>query len=381
MIGWEILAQSVTINPLLQTDTRFQPVGVYHNGCTQQFEIFVNTESFNTNLVTVKLSYPSSQLKNLDIKKSEGFDSEISKVISSGLISYTLNTARPFKGVRKFATVSFESTTGTKEAVIRLLEGSILLNSKNSKPVNMVLDPVVLKFASVPSCMQDNDAPFLKLIEPSNVSKPISVNTEFIFSVQDTWRWVDWNDVSVTIDGYKYTSQTIWFQRSGDILSIKPLRSLPFNTGLIMSMRASDLQIYGGKNSVQKQFAFKTPPEPQVCAELGCNMGQNYCKDTVSIVSQKEKICELLSDMVDYVQWSGYLYLSKQWALWGCNVWILSWFDVKKDISSHPSAPSIVQKTHEFTVFSFLGWILFVITLVLKLTYFTKYHSLKHSLK
>jgi hypothetical protein len=89
-------------------------------------------------------------------------------------------------------------------------------------------------------------------------NKYVALDSYFQFKVLDDWKWINKDNINISIDNIDYDLSNIEYDWNGDILTIYPDTWLNIGSSFSLSISVSDKQVYGKANVTTKQYELET---------------------------------------------------------------------------------------------------------------------------
>lgn len=370
-----VFAATLTIKPLY-ADSRFPPADRLHAWCTQNADIVLATQ-LDIKEVHVVMTFDPEQVDILRVIPSlNASDEIINSTIKYGEIHYdqTHMAYKPLRDMKVFG-MTFHAWYSIGTLDFSFAPGSYLITQKGDRIE--LLWSVFLLFAPVPECDPDIVPPRVTLVKPLlNSTGGVPLDSLFVFSLKDIGKGIDFDSLSLTINGDVYRLSSPGVIISGNYLVVQPKTWLPISSTITVSLQVSDLQQYGWANTTQKTFKITTASsvlledtinpvilKDQSRALRALQGSDDECRFLRSLASMKtDVLVNPISSLMDKLH---------------CDliVWITGGIS---PTPNHGSAPlSIFSDSKVFSLFALTWWGLFIITFLLKLHYMYFYRKHK----
>jgi len=349
-------------------DSRFEPANILHAGCLNSADILLDADDGEYGELSAELEYDSD---DLDILRVESELTDFEYELNYDNIMFSKKNIEV--GVSKLFRLYFKSDNDLTWTVIRLVIGD------NVQEIDLL-------FASVPECMPDVIPPTIRLISPENGAGNISLDSSFIFDLKDNGKWIDKKTIHVYLDGILYDNDSRNLDWSGSQVVLYPDEWLPVGQELTIDVSIADKQKYGWANEVKKQFRVVTSTGVLLDSAIEPEKLRGLLQGTLLSQGSSSE-CALLQKIYMnsniYYQYKVRKILNKL----SCEIpddedliwrWVVEvWNDNVDIVASVDDVPI----AGEFSVFCILGWMLFVITLILKMYYFVSHKKYKRKEK
>lgn len=250
-----LYANNLVVQPMF-SDKRFPPVNKLHAGCSNSFDVLLNTKDevgeirteidFNAEDVRISRIVPSIQLQNATVKVDNG-----------KIIFYQSPIPEDFDMRMPLFSVFFSNTEDITKSTIKFVNSYVTTIEGNKENLD---SSYTLNFAKVPECNPDIIPPKIELIYPKPNATNIPLDSYFTFKATDIGKSVDQQSVKIVINGEKFSYNTPGLSRSGDYVTVTPSNWLPVNQQISISIQIADRQKYGGANTQEKSFVATTSP-------------------------------------------------------------------------------------------------------------------------
>ncbi len=364
-------AQQILVDPEMW-DPRFQPADKIHAWCERSLIIRSNITGSIKEL-SIVIEYDPSDIRIVGRQRDQF--SESSKMIAATNIQYALeDLSTSVSGSTELARIAIASVSGVSSTTLTLVTWSYYIDTQN---VKKILPSFGYKIAFVPvvECKPDITPPRIELVNPESVSQRLMVWEPVVIRISDTGKWVAWSWVSVEMMGWRYTPTTQWVTISGDIISIQPYEDFLYNTGVSVTIKAQDSQVYGWPNASTEQLLLQTSVKPEVCKMLWCQIS-SWLLASTSVSFSPEQCQQLSSIIARPVTWSELSTLQSWWCTdtvlngtgINSNTWKI-WKPIRAvSQSSTPVSISLLALIWRF---------LFVLSFVLQIRYRYQYQHTK----
>ena len=234
---------------------------MFHATCENQLDVVFNMWKTDIIGISAILDYNPNDIEILKIVWENEKANNLSYVVNDNKI--VLNKLKSDEDTRWWADyVTFSIYLKSKEWVsdtkISFAEGSYIVWENNQ---TITLDQsIVLQFVSVPECDPDIVSPKVNLLFPKEDSR-VALDSYFQFDISDEWKWLNEDDIIISIDGKDYNINTMDHEWDHSVLTIYPDFWMPLNTWFELKISVSDKQLYGWANTVTKFYNLETPDE------------------------------------------------------------------------------------------------------------------------
>lgn len=375
-------AVNVEFKPIY-SDARFQPNNAFHAWCVNTVDVVFSLETNSSiSALNAILEYNPSELNILSILPSEQKKLNLTYTIQDGKI--TLNKLKSDAATSSATTVVFTISFKTISSSVSsssfsFVQGSYLVdNLWKMIALEWTSD---FSFVAVPECEPDILPPTIEIIYPSEKKKELPLDSYFTFAIKDDWKWINKDSLVITIDNIVYSADTIDFTWKNDQVTFLPNFRLPLDSDVTVAVKVSDKQVYGWSNITEKKYVFHTA----TWLSLLNNIDLNDFRLLVGMwraVHWTQKECTLLQDIYAYSNVSyqkniasiGKRILCDAFSSWSVTDTILPTLSPEKLFTLPDTKSSI-------SLFSFIGWLLFFVSLLLKLFYMYWYKKHKNLVK
>lgn len=177
--------------------------------------------------------------------------------------------------------------------------------------------------------------------------------------------------MQINLGGEIYTANSEYFQRSGDYLFFYPKYRLPVQKTLSLTISLADKQVYGGPNTIKKEFIFTTADQVVFQNNISPASYRKIIQRADSVFASATE-CRLLKQIYaesDITSQSIFKNLFKKMS---CDVTDLTAYLSREHDIEKVNAASFITQTMEkkVSVLSVLGWALFSIAFLLKVHYY-----------
>jgi hypothetical protein len=368
-----VSAQQILVDPQWW-DPRFVPADKLHAWCDSVITLRSNIPvAYQT--IALSFSYNPDELRLVWRQRDQYAASE--KTIASNRFTYSLmNQATAVTGTQELASLSLSSLSGVSVSSLSLNTWSYYIDTKG---VKKILSPFryTLSFASVPECDPDITPPRIQLVYPQDLSQKVRIGESLQIRITDDGKWVDRARVSVEIRGRRYTQTTQGVRISGDVMSIDPYEALPYNTWVLITIRAQDAQQYGGPNTSMEQFIIQTAVKPEVCQLMGCSTSWQSLSTGVWFSIRE---CQQLARMIARPLTGSELPVI-EW--WGCRATdftgSIRFWDSSQIQPLSPVITTTPTGRMSVSLLALIWWTLFALSFILQIWYRYQYHHTKRS--
>lgn len=367
----------------MYSDARFQPSNAFHAWCVNTLDVVFSLDNNSSiSAINAILEYDPSALTVISILPSDQKKLNLTYTIQDGKI--TLNKLKSDAATSSAPTVSFTISFKTiwtpSSSSFSFVQWSYLIDNLWKM---LALDWThAFSFAAVPECEPDIIPPTIEIIYPSEKKKELPLDSYFTFSIKDVGKGINKESLVITIDNIVYSADTIDFTWKNDQVTFLPNFRLPLDSDVSVFVKIADKQVYGWSNITEKKYTFHTAS----WLSLLNNIDLNDFRLLVGMwraVHGTQKECTLLQDLYAYTNTSyqkniasiGKRILCGAFSSWSFTTTILPTLSPEK-LFVLPT-----DKKSSISLFSFIGWILFFISLLLKLFYMYWYKKHKGIVK
>lgn len=368
------MAAELQVKPLY-SDKRFPPTDKLHAGCMQNADITLATE-LDIKDIRVTLQFDPEKIDILRIlPDNKNRDEVIDYDIKYGEISYSHKNMvyNPWYEIKVFS-MMFNSKKDISNVDFVFGSGSYAVTQWGQR-INLEWQ-VAIPFANVPECDPDIIPPSVTLIRPVPSESGIALDSLFVFEIKDIGKGYDPESIYILIGQDAYTINTAWVAFSGEYLVVQPKTWLPVASEIDVKVSVSDLQVFGWANRTEKTFIINTASG----VVLDDNINPMELKQRSRELRQNQwssEECRLLQSLQWFIAEDSRKMIEDVAAKIECDLVLavepLSWED-----AMHGSASVLlVQEKSWLSLFAITWWILFFVTLLLKLHYLASYKEHK----
>jgi hypothetical protein len=268
--------------------------------------------------------------------------------------------------------ISFKSKESTASTDITVATGSYIVS--NDKIVYMN-ETFPLQFASVPECEPDVVPPSIDVMFPKDPTARIALDQYFVFDLKDSGKGVDKNSIKVYLNNEVYTADSANIKLKGDYMTFYPQNRLDINKKITLKISVDDAQVYGGPNTTEKTFTFKTATGMALLDNIDPMTFRTIAREGQKLSATPEE-CLLLQNVYATSDSSFQVGLVSVLQKMGCEITTEEGTTLFNE-AQHGAAPEQNKNLSYISVFAALGRILFVIALVLKFHYMASYKKHK----
>jgi len=363
-------AAQISLDPQY-ADARFAPSDSFHAGCLNEITVSLkSTAKENISSLRLLINYDPTAIQILNIKPADKFKNILDTQIEYDKIVATVLDAPISGNTTKLFTIAFKSNENATGTLFAIRKPSYVM-SKSAEKTQIFVEQNV-SFSKVTECEPDSLPPTITLVKPLSESGFLAIDNYFVFSIKDTGKWVDKNTLRVHFAGKTYSwsdSALVW---NNDNLTFYPSTWLPLNTGLDLSIRIADKQVYGWANETKKIFNFKTATWVLFDQNLTPAMLRAALDKISTVLASPEECSGMIASFITSKD------LSQLWAMSSLAQKMWCAFDQK---AVAQTIQDNIQKKHTeptfISVFALTGWILFVLSFFLKLHYIASSHKHK----
>ncbi|MEI7562672.1 MAG: hypothetical protein WCJ39_02970 [bacterium] len=232
-----------------------------------------------------------------------------------------------------------------------------------------------LPFAQVPECAPDVIPPSIKLIFPATITDPVTMDQYFIFDVKDSGKGIDKNSIKITFLGKTYTADSDALKWKGDYITFYPESRLPIASKVDVDLSVADKQIYGGANTTSKHISFQTSSGMTFLDPMDPVTFRQMARGAEKLFASPDE-CALLRQRYTTADSQRKLSISPIINKLACSLASMSGALIQ-DSQTPPPVEKNIKAESSVSAFAALGWLLFIITLILKLHYLVSYKKHK----
>lgn len=368
MMSLPVFAWQISLQPMY-SDERFPPVDQFHAGCTQDAQVLFEGKEKNISKIHLELEYMPEEL---EISRILWVD----QVIANYRIEYDrviFDIDNPtLDGQTPLFHLNFQSKKNITQTNLVVATGSYFVT--NGKIVYLQAT-FPLQFATVPECDPDVVSPSVDLVFPQDPTAKIPLDQYFIFEIKDADKGIDKTSIKIFLNDQAYIAGTDNIKWKGNYMTFYPQNWLPVNKKINVQVHVGDLQSYGGANTTEKTFSFKTATGLALLDNITPMTLRLMAKDASKMAWTSEE-CALLQNFYTRSDISFQAWLTPILEKMSCTISIAA-EDESLFNETHNAAPEKSKHLTFVSVFAALGRILFVIALVLKLHYMASYKKHK----
>ncbi|MCX6822517.1 MAG: hypothetical protein NTX91_00780 [candidate division SR1 bacterium] len=372
MLSLPVLGGMITFQPMY-SDTRFPPVDQFHAGCMQDAQVTFDGKETNISKIHLELQYVPD---DVEISRILGVDQVIANYrIEYDRVIFDIDNPK-LNGTTPLFHLSFQSKKNITASDIVIATGSYFVS--NGK-ITYLQSDFPLQFATVPECDPDIIPPSVNVIFPQDPTAPATLDQYFVFEVKDADKGVDKNSIKITLNDKTYTAaDTNNIKRKGNYITFYPQDRLPVNKKINLQVSISDLQSYGGANTTEKMFSFKTASGLKLLDDIDPMTLRMFARDAAKITGTPDE-CSVLQNFYSRSDASFQSALMPIINKMSCTLQLsaTSTGDDSLFNEPHAAAPTTNRSLTFVSVFAALGRILFGISLILKLHYLVSYRKHK----
>ena len=360
-----VLWDSLSLQPFY-SDDRFPPTDKLHAGCVHTADIMLSTD-LDIKDIHVVLEYDPDKIDILRvIPDSKNREEVIEYDIANGMVEYhhTNMVYVPWYDMKVF-NVMFDSANDVTTLDFSFASGSYAI-TRNDWVVYLEWTGFV-DFVSVPECNPDIVPPSVKLVKPQLWEGDVALDSTFVFEMTDKGKGVDPNTIYVTIDKDVYTASSPWVMYSGDFIVIQPKNWLPVGQDVQVTARVSDLQAYGWANTMEKSFIINTAKGVQLDSWISPLDVQRKSRDILANRGALQE-CILLDWMLEFMRDENKSMIENMFEKLDCDIVL-----AQVEAGEHSSADVSYFNKRWLSIFAITWWVLFFLTLILKIHYFVAY--------
>ncbi len=370
-----VIAAELQVEPLY-SDKRFPPTDKLHAGCMQNADITLATE-LDIKEIRVVLQFDPQKIDILRIlPDNKNMDEIIDYDIRYGEISYSHKNMvyNPWYEIKVFS-MMFNSKKDISGVDFVFGSGSYAVTQWGQR-INLEWKATI-PFATVPECDPDIIPPSVTLIKPVPSESGIALDSLFVFEIKDIGKWVDEESIYILIGQDAYTINTQGVAFSWEYLVVQPRTWLPVASEIEVKVASSDLQVFWWANKTEKTFVINTASwvvldddiNPMELKQRSRELRQNQW-------SSEE--CKLLQSLQGFIAEDNRQMIEDVAAKIECDLVLAVDAELWSPDQTHNAASVLlVQEKWGMSLFAITGWVLFFVTLLLKLHYFVSYKEHK----
>jgi hypothetical protein len=369
------MAAELQVKPLY-SDPRFPPTDKLHAGCMQNADITLATE-LDIKEIRVTLQFDPQKIDILRIlPDNKNRDEVVDYDIKYGEISYTHKNMvyNPWYEIKVFS-MMFNSKKDINNVDFVFGSGSYAVTQWGQR-VNLE-GQVAIPFADVPECDPDIIPPSVTMIRPVPSEVGIALDSLFVFEIKDIGKWYDPESIYILIGQDAYTINTPGVAFSGEYLVVQPRTWLPVWAEIEVKVAVSDLQVFGWANRTEKTFLITTAAS----VLLDDNINPMELKQRSRELRQSQwssEECRLLQSLQWFIAEDSRRMIEDVAAKIECDLVLAVDSQFGSPDQIHSAAWVFLEPEKSgLSLFAITGWILFFVTLLLKLHYFVSYKEHK----
>jgi hypothetical protein len=216
--------------------------------------------------------------------------------------------------------------------------------------------------------------PSVKLIFPTNVADSVTMDQYFIFDIKDSGKGIDKDSIQIDFLGKTYTANSDALKWKGDYITFYPETWLPIAEKATLKISIGDKQIYGGTNTTTKDISFQTSSGVTFLDPMAPSTFRQMARGAEKLFASPDE-CASLRQRYATAQAEKKLSIGNILDKLACSADTMS--GAFQEPEATPSVEKNVKAESPISAFAALGWILFVITLILKLHYLVSYKKHK----
>ena len=368
-LGSAVFAGRVSFQ-ILDTDPRFQPINAFHKGCEQDTLISLGIKEKAVTKIHLLLHYDPNALEISRMTLPQGgagnFKIEYDRVV----IDQSAPTIK--NGAVDLSHMTFKWTPDGTGITLQVSSGSYIVS--NGKKIYLE-ENQQLPFAQVPECTPDMIPPSVKLVFPTTVSDPVTMDQYFIFDIKDSGKGIDKDSIKITFLGKTYTANSDALKWKGDYITFYPDVRLPVASKIDLNLVVGDKQTYGGANTTSKDITFQTASGMVFLDPMAPATFRQMARGAAKLFGSPDE-CTALRQWYVSANEAQKLSITPILNKLACSAESMS-----GAFAPPPQATAPVEKNEKavspVSAFAALGWFLFIITLILKLHYFVSYRKHK----
>jgi len=370
-----VIAAELQVKPLY-SDKRFPPIDKLHAGCMQNADIALATE-LDIKEIRVSLQFDPQKIDILRIlPDNKNRDEVIDYDIKYGEIVYTHKNMvyNPWYEIKVFS-MMFNSKKDINAVDFVFGSGSYAITQWWQR-INLEWKQSI-PFANVPECDPDIIPPSVTLIRPIPSESGIALDSLFVFEIKDIGKWYDPESIYILIGQDAYTINTPWVAFSGEYLVVQPKTWLPVASEIELKVSVSDFQTFWWTNRTEKTFIINTASS----VVLDENINPMELKQRSRELRQNQwssEECRLLQSLQWFIAEDNRQMIEDVAAKIECELVLAVSPELSVAEKEHNAAwVLLVEEKWGIWLFAITGWVLFFVTLLLKLHYFVSYKEHK----
>jgi len=363
-------------------DPRFEPANKLHAGCVQTMLVWLQNSDPIEELY-LNLKFDPQDLQIIRLMSQKEYKNSFNSKFSYDTLSVHIKNIYEQWNLDLFE-MYFRSEIDVTSTKIELDPSSYYI--VDGEKQYFWDSSILLEFASVLECEPDMLPPSISLIHPKKTDDVLPLDSYFIFEFKDLWKWVNKDSLSIIFDWITYSGVDSSLKWSWNFVSLYPNEWLPINSDIWIKVKISDKQKYWWANYIEKNFNFKSasgllfenPVDPYKFRAIS---------DGVTLLRADKSECNLLQSLYKKSDIYYKFRLKKILRKMSCDIplsyvdddVVISWDNNKEgsnlvEIKLNPTSKA-------FSVFAVLWWILFAVTLMLKLHYLHHYRKHKRAIR
>jgi len=368
-------AAELMVKPLY-SDKRFPPTDKLHASCMQNADIILKSEKDIKEIKVIMWFDPEKVDIMRVLPDYKNKEEVVDFTIKDSQIIYQHKKMiyNPWYEIKIFSML-FNSTKDITDTTFTFEKGSYAITT-NSGYVDLEWYTTI-PFATVPECEPDIIPPSVKLVQPIDNGSGIALDSLFVFEIKDSGKGVDPSSIYVSIGKDVYTVNSMGVAYSGTTLVVQPRSWLPVDSEIDVKVAASDLQVFGWSNTVQKTFTVVTAAD--VILDNNISPGQLRAR-SMDIAANQGSVeeCILLQNLTMLISSDNQYMIDEISAKMDCSATLSA-----ENIDEHSAAGMYVvkQDTTKLSIFAITWWVLFFLSLILKMHYFVAYRRNQKILK
>lgn len=356
------------------SDARFPPSDAFHAGCQQTIDIkFSLTESATLNVLNAVIQYNPDELTIDKIVPEKEKELNLAYLIQENKIMLTKLKGDTTKADTVTFSLTFTPKSNSSHLAFRFVDGSYILDNLGKM---VSLDGTYdFSVAEVPECNPDIIPPTVNVIYPVTWTQ-LPLDSYFVFDLKDEGKGINKDAIVITIDGVPYTSVFDGLTWEKNKLKFVPDMRLPMDKDIKITFKVADKQVYWWANITEKTFTFHTATWFDLLNPVDIKDFRLF-SSTLQSLQWSLRECNLLENIYHYVLPRHQELLLSIGKRIRCDK-ILSGFAMWAFAVSMPQKslfPAIEPQKKWISVFAFLWWFLFVVSLWLKTFYIYRNHK------
>ena len=359
-------------------DSRFEPADKLHSTCVQTMIVWLQNndpiEDLHLNLI-----FNPQDLQIIRLVPKKEYKESFNSKFSYDSLSINIKNLYEQWDLDLFE-MYFRSELGADSSKIELGADSYYIVDGEKK--KFWDSSIVLEFASVIECEPDVLPPSISLVHPKKINDILPLDSYFVFEFKDLGKGINKNSLSIQFEGITHSGNDSSLKWSGNRVFLYPNERLPINSEIWIKVIIADNQKYWWANKIEKSFNFQSASgllfENPVNPDKFRNISQ-----WLTLLRADDSECKLLQSLYNKSDIYYKFRLKKILKKMSCEIPKNNIENIALNIeeSSNELEIKLKPSSKAFSVFAILWWILFIVTLVLKLHYLHHYRKHKRAIK